>query len=80
MGVYFDNVLSLGKDFLVPAGALRLVRAKNYEPELIYWDDGSVLSFMTAVDIEPTKNILVGGAVLQYGGFAVCKLPAGAVS
>lgn len=71
---YLSNVRSLGKDYLVPSAALRLKRQSDYEPELIYSDDGSVLSDMTAAAIDPYAGVFIGAAVLQYGGFAVCKL------
>ena len=71
---YLDNVRSLGKELLVPAAALRLVKEKEYAPELIYHDDGSVVSFMTAMVIDPNRGVAIGAGVLQYGGFAVCKI------
>lgn len=64
----------LGKELLVPAAALRLTKAKGYKPELIYFDDGSVVSDMTAMALDPYNGVLIGAAVLQYGGFAVCKI------
>ncbi|KAL2417794.1 hypothetical protein ABEF95_005937 [Exophiala dermatitidis] len=75
---YRDNVKSLGMDFLVPAAALRLDHNKGYAPELLYYDDGSVISFMTAVAPDPVNDLLLLSGVLQYGGFAVCKVPSGA--
>lgn len=71
---YLQNVESLGKDFLAPSAALRLRREMNYIPELVWFDDGSVLSDMTAATIDPFSKVFIGAAVLQYGGFAVCKL------
>ncbi|KAH0833570.1 Pon2 [Fonsecaea pedrosoi] len=68
---YLENVKSLGKEFLVPAAALRLRRESNYTPELIYFDNGATLSFMTAAHVY--KDLFVGASVLQFGGFAVCK-------
>ncbi|EXJ82682.1 hypothetical protein A1O3_06496 [Capronia epimyces CBS 606.96] len=72
---YLDNVKSLGKEFLVPAAALRLDHTNDYAPELIYFDDGSVVSFMTAVAVDPVDGFLIVSGILQYGGFAVCKVP-----
>ncbi len=69
------NVERLGKDLLVPSAALRLDHTKNYAPELFYKDDGSVISFMTAAAVDPSKNLFIGAGVLQYGGFAVCQVP-----
>ncbi|KAK5050504.1 hypothetical protein LTR84_003785 [Exophiala bonariae] len=74
---YLDNVLSLGKDFLVPAASLRLNHAKDYAPELIYFDDGSVMSFMTTAAVDPYNNLFLASGVIQYGGLAVCQVPAG---
>lgn len=75
---YLANVRSLGKDFLVPAAALRLRKDKGYAPELIYHDDGSHgVSFMTAVSADPGTNVLIVASVLQLGGFAVCGLEKG---
>jgi arylesterase/paraoxonase len=74
---YLDNVRSLGKTFLVPAAALRLRRDRDYTPELVYFDDGSQVSFMTAAAADPYENVFIGASVLQFGGFAVCKVPAG---
>lgn len=72
---------SLGKELRVPAAALRLRRENGYEkPELIYSDDGSVVSDMTAAAIDPFNNVFIGAAVLQYGGFAVCELEPTALS
>ena len=73
--VYLKDVRALGKDTLVPSCVVRLVRSKGFKPELIYWDDGSVLSYMTVAAVDPYNNVLINGAVLQYGGFAVCELP-----
>ncbi|KAF7559009.1 hypothetical protein G7046_g5137 [Stylonectria norvegica] len=72
---YLSNVRGLGKDLLVPSAALLLREARNYQPELVYWDDGSALSYMTVAIVDPYNHIFIGGSVLQYGGFAVCDLP-----
>ncbi|KAL2113020.1 hypothetical protein VUR80DRAFT_5617 [Thermomyces stellatus] len=72
---YLANVHLLGRELLVPAAALRLPKMNGYKPELIYYDDGSVVSDMTAMALDPYSGVVIGAAVLQYGGFAVCKLP-----
>ncbi|KAH8805334.1 paraoxonase 2 [Xylogone sp. PMI_703] len=72
---YLANSDKLGKDLLVPGAALRLPKKNNYQPELFYFDNGEVLSFMTVMTYDPYNKIAIGGAVLQYGGFAVCKIP-----
>lgn len=76
---YLANVDKLGKALLVPAAALRLPKSKGYAPELIYFDEGSAVSDMTAMALDPYNGVVIGAAVLQYGGFAVCKLPREAV-
>jgi arylesterase/paraoxonase len=72
---YLANVHELGKSMRVPSCALRLVRSRGFEPELVYWDDGSVVSYMTVAAVDPKMGVMVNGAVLQYGGFAVCEVP-----
>ncbi|KIW62736.1 hypothetical protein PV04_10873 [Phialophora macrospora] len=73
---YLENVRALGKSFLVPAAALRLRKDRDYTPELVYFDDGSQVSFMTAAAADPFENVFIGASVLQFGGFTVCKVPA----
>ena len=77
MPAYLENIRSLGKDFLVPSASLRLRSAKDYAPELIYYDDGSAISFMTTAAVDPYNNVFIGSGVIQYGGFAVCELEPG---
>ena len=74
---YLRNVKSLGKELLVPAAALRLDSANDYTPSLAYYNDGSVISFMTVAAADPYNDVFIGAGVLQYGGFAVCKVPPG---
>ncbi|KAI1612775.1 paraoxonase 2 [Exophiala viscosa] len=74
---YLRNVKSLGKELLVPAAALRLDSANDYAPSLAYFNDGSAISFMTAAAADPYNDVFIGAGVLQYGGFAVCKVPPG---
>jgi len=72
---YLANVRTLGRDYLVPSAALILKQENDYEPELVYWDNGSVMSYMTVATVDPYNHVFIGGSVLQYGGFAVCDLP-----
>jgi hypothetical protein len=76
--LYLSNVKSLGGDVCVPAGIvrLRLRRHRNFAPELIYYNDGSVLSFVMAVEVGWTNRVVLSAAVLRYGAFAVCQLQA----
>lgn len=73
---YLGNIHALGKEHLIPSAALRISSRNDYgdEPELIFMDAGSVLSFMTAMAFDPYNGVAIGAAVLQYGGFAVCKI------
>lgn len=73
--LYLSNVQGLGKELLVPSAALLLREDRAYEPELVYWDDGSALSYMTVAVVDPYNHVFIGGSVLQFGGFAVCDLP-----
>lgn len=57
---------------------MRLKKDNGYKPELFYFDSGSAVSDMTAMAVDPYNGVAIGAAVLQYGGFAVCKLPRGA--
>ncbi|KAF2180272.1 hypothetical protein K469DRAFT_693427 [Zopfia rhizophila CBS 207.26] len=66
------NVHRLGRDFLVPAAAVRIDVNKDYEPHLFYKDEGTKLSFMTTLAVDPYRGVAVGGSVLQYGGFMCC--------
>ncbi|PGH16649.1 hypothetical protein AJ80_05151 [Polytolypa hystricis UAMH7299] len=75
---YIANVDRLGRDLHVPSAAIRLSQKKNYAPEVVFWDDGSILSYMTAATIDPYNRVFIGAGVLQYGGFVVCDLPKGA--
>ncbi len=70
---YLANVRDLGRKLRVPSAAVRLERERDYAPKVVFWDDGSVLSYMTVATIDPYNDVLIGG-VLQYGGFAVCDL------
>lgn len=64
----------MGKEVLVPSAALRLRKDNSYTPELMYRGDGSGVSYMTVAAVDPYNQVLIAGLVLQYGGFAVCKL------
>ena len=62
----------------MPAAALRLRKDKNYTPELVYFDDGSHVSFATAAAVDPYSKVFISASVLQFGGFAICDVPAAA--
>ncbi|KAK2792875.1 hypothetical protein FQN52_002553 [Onygenales sp. PD_12] len=71
---YIANVERLGKDLHIPSAAIRLVQKRDYAPEVVFWDDGSILSYMTAATIDPHNRVLIGAGVLQYGGFVLQDL------
>lgn len=55
------------------AAIIRLVKAKNYEPELLYWDDGSLITVLTGAVVDPVrKKLIAGGVVAKH--FIVCDL------
>ncbi|CAK7197939.1 hypothetical protein SEUCBS139899_000590 [Sporothrix eucalyptigena] len=73
--LFLSNVSALGQTVFAPTAVLRLRKERNFEPELILRDNGSLLTDMTAADIDPKTRMLVGASFLKYGGFAVCQLP-----
>ncbi|TFK47136.1 paraoxonase 2 [Heliocybe sulcata] len=76
---YINHVPNLGKSFIVPGAALRLDRSEGFKPELVYYDNGSVITYMTVTAVDPYNGVLLNGGVFQYGGFAVCELGKGVV-
>lgn len=58
---------------LVEAAVIRLVKSKNYEPELLYWDDGSLVSIMTGAAYDPRHNKLVASGIWERH-FIVCNV------
>ena len=69
-----SNVDELGKTLKVPAAAVRLDAKDDYEPKLQYYDDGSIISFMTAMDIDRKSGKAVLTGPFQYRGFAICDV------
>ncbi|KIW93932.1 uncharacterized protein Z519_05247 [Cladophialophora bantiana CBS 173.52] len=66
-----DHLLDYG--FKGEAGILRLVKARNYEPELLYWDDGSLITVLTGAAVDPVHGkVIAGGVVERY--FIVCDI------
>ncbi len=52
---------------------MRLIKAKDYEPELLYWDDGKLITVLTAAAVDPVHGkIIAGGVVERY--FIVCDV------
>jgi arylesterase / paraoxonase len=52
---------------------LRLVKAKDYEPEVLYWDDGKLISVLTGAAVDPKRNKMVAGGVMA-GRSVVCDI------
>lgn len=55
------------------AAVVRLVKKKNYEPELLYWDDGAQLTLLTGVAVDPGSGKLIAGSVVEKH-FIVCDI------
>ncbi|KAK7432886.1 hypothetical protein QQZ08_000357 [Neonectria magnoliae] len=58
---------------LVEAAVIRLVKSKSYEPELLYWDDGSLVSIMTGAAYDPRHKKLIGTGIWERH-FIVCHV------
>lgn len=63
----------LDKSKHAPAAALRLVKSKGYAPELLYWDDGALLSVLTGSVVDPVNKRFIGGTVID-DHFVVCDI------
>ncbi|KAH7074789.1 paraoxonase 2 [Paraphoma chrysanthemicola] len=57
----------------IPAAVLRLVKAKGFAPEVLYWDDGSLISILTSGAVDKERGLLVAGGVFERH-FIVCKI------
>lgn len=60
-------------EVFIEAAVVRLVKAKNYEPELLYWDDGTLISILTASAYDPEYRRLISGGVFERH-FVVCDI------
>ncbi|KNG51054.1 hypothetical protein DDE82_007685 [Stemphylium lycopersici] len=57
----------------VESTVLRLVKANNYTPQILYWDDGGVLSFVTSAVVDTKlKRMVMGGVYERH--WAVCNI------
>ena len=63
----------LNSSIIGPAAVLRLNKAKDYEPEVIYWDDGSLITILTGAAVDPKRKKLIAGGVIERH-FIVCDL------
>jgi len=55
------------------AAVLRLVKKNNYEPEVLYWDDGSLMTVLTGAAVDPKSGLLIAGGVFEKH-FIVCDI------
>ncbi|KIV88174.1 hypothetical protein PV10_09095 [Exophiala mesophila] len=55
------------------AAILRLVKSKDYEPEVLYWDDGSLITVLTGAAVDPVRHRLIAGGVVAKQ-FIVCDI------
>ncbi|KAK5062881.1 hypothetical protein LTR84_004956 [Exophiala bonariae] len=66
-----DNLLKT--DFKGEAAVLRLVKKNNYQPEVLYWDDGSLITVLTGAAVDPVTRRLIAGGVAERH-FIVCDI------
>ncbi|ETN41252.1 uncharacterized protein HMPREF1541_03187 [Cyphellophora europaea CBS 101466] len=66
-----ENVLN--SSVTASAAVLRLVKSKEYEPEVLFWDDGSQISGLTGAAVDPKRKKLIAGGVYEQH-FVVCDL------
>lgn len=66
-----DNLLKT--DFKSEAAVLRLVKKNNYRPEVLYWDDGSLITVLTGASVDPVNHRLIAGGVVERH-FIVCDI------
>lgn len=57
----------------VQSAVIRLVKGRGYEPELLYWDEGSQISIVTGSVYDPATHRLVAGGVFEQH-FVVCEI------
>lgn len=58
---------------IAPAAVLRLKKREDYEPELLYWDDGSLITILTGAAIDPQRKKMIAGGVVERH-FIVCDM------
>ncbi|KAH0827723.1 Pon2 [Fonsecaea pedrosoi] len=66
-----DDPLDSSK--LVEAAVVRLVKADNYATEVLYWDDGSLISIITAGAVDAKHGKLIASGVWERH-FIVCDV------
>lgn len=73
IGQYVEGDRALNRSATTPSAVFRLVKENNYAPELLFWDDGSLVSLLTASAISKKHNVMVGGALLEQF-FIICNI------
>lgn len=63
----------LDHSITAPAAVLRLVKANDYEPEVLYWDSGELITVLTGAAVDPARKKMVAGGVFERH-FIVCEL------
>jgi hypothetical protein len=71
--MYIQGNQALNRSAVSPSAVYRLVKNNNYAPELLFWDDGSLASFLTASAISEKYTLTVGGALLEQF-FIICDI------
>lgn len=66
-----DNILN--SSYKADAAILRLVKKKDYKPEVLYWDDGSLITVLTGAAVDPINHRLIAGGVVERH-FIVCDI------
>lgn len=52
---------------------IRLNKAKDFEPEVIFWDDGSLIGVLTTAALDPVRKKMIAGGFIE-GYFMVCDM------
>ncbi|KEF57960.1 uncharacterized protein A1O9_05882, partial [Exophiala aquamarina CBS 119918] len=66
-----DNILN--SEVKAEAAVLRLVKKNGYKPEVLYWDDGSLITVLTGAAVDPVNHRLIAGGVIERH-FIVCDI------
>jgi arylesterase/paraoxonase len=57
----------------VEAAVLRLVKSNNFAPEILYWDNGALISILTGAAVDAKHKKLIAGGVWERH-FIVCDI------
>jgi arylesterase/paraoxonase len=63
----------LNTSMIAPAAVLRLRKKNDYEPEVLYFDDGSLITILTGAAIDPVRKKMIAGGVVERH-FIVCDM------